>query len=218
MFGWSQDSSNPTGDAPPYTDNIPLDPRLDSEGLQSSLESADDVANGGIGDAKEDSLLGLLNAINCSAAQQTQSSSIRVEDSRYIECPEPHDYQHDPLERLDRGLDHPLVHDRHLSALPELRDPAPKVTDSTPFAGSVSKRKANSADNHQGDTARNEDMAATKRQRNTMAARKYRQKGRDRIAELEAALKNVEEERDQLRLKLVRKEAEVDALREMLDR
>ncbi|KAI8202061.1 hypothetical protein K4K54_012068 [Colletotrichum sp. SAR 10_86] len=146
MFGWSQDSSNPTGDAPPYTDNIPLDPRLDSEGLQSSLESADDVANGGIGDAKEDSLLGLLNAINCSAAQQTQSSSIRVEDSR------------------------------------------------------------------------NEDMAATKRQRNTMAARKYRQKGRDRIAELEAALKNVEEERDQLRLKLVRKEAEVDALREMLDR
>lgn len=61
-------------------------------------------------------------------------------------------------------------------------------------------------------------MAATKRQRNAMAARKYRQKGRDRIAELEAALKNVEEERDQLRLKLVRKEAEVDALREMLVR
>ncbi|KAI8292315.1 hypothetical protein K4K60_007915 [Colletotrichum sp. SAR11_57] len=217
MFGWSQDSSNPTGDAPPYTENIPLDPRLDSEGLQSSLESADDVANGGIGDTKEDSLLGLLNAINCSAAQQTQSSSIRVDDSRYIECPEPHDYQHDPLERLDK-VDHPLVHDHHLSALPELRDPAPKVTDSTTFSGSVSKRKANSVDNNQGDTASNEDMAATKRQRNTMAARKYRQKGRDRIAELEAALKNVEEERDQLRLKLVRKEAEVDALREMLDR
>ncbi|KAE9573474.1 hypothetical protein CGMCC3_g10353 [Colletotrichum fructicola] len=216
MFGWSQDSSNPTGDAPPYTENIPLDPRLDSEGLQSSLESADDVANGGIGDTKEDSLLGLLNAINCSAAQQTQSSSIRVDDSRYIECPEPHDYQHDPLERLDR-VDHPLVHDHHLLALPELRDPAPKVTDSTTFSGSVSKRKAN-VDNNQGDTASNEDMAATKRQRNTMAARKYRQKGRDRIAELEAALKNVEEERDQLRLKLVRKEAEVDALREMLDR
>ncbi|KAF4913649.1 hypothetical protein CGCF415_v002712 [Colletotrichum fructicola] len=217
MFGWSQDSSNPTGDAPPYTENIPLDPRLDSKGLQSSLESADDVANGGIGDTKEDSLLGLLNAINCSAAQQTQSSSIRVDDSRYIECPEPHDYQHDPLERLDK-VDHPLVHDHHLSALPELRDPAPKVTDSTTFSGSVSKRKANSVDNNQGDTASNEDMAATKRQRNTMAARKYRQKGRDRIAELEAALKNVEEERDQLRLKLVRKEAEVDALREMLDR
>ncbi|KAJ0358574.1 hypothetical protein COL26b_014482 [Colletotrichum chrysophilum] len=217
MFGWSQDSSNPTGDAPPYTENIPLDPRLDSEGLQSSLESANDVANGGIGDTKEDSLLGLLNAINCSAAQQTQSSCIRVDDSRYIECPEPHDYQHDPLEKLDR-VDHPLVHDHHLSALPELRDPAPKVTDSTTFSGSVSKRKANSVDNNQGDTASNEDMAATKRQRNTMAARKYRQKGRDRIAELEAALKNVEEERDQLRLKLVRKEAEVDALREMLDR
>ncbi|KAF4812164.1 hypothetical protein CGCSCA5_v009371 [Colletotrichum siamense] len=200
MFGWSQDSSNSTGDAPPYTDNIPLDPRLDPGDLQSSSE------------------LGLLNAINCSAAHQPQSPSIRVDDSRYIECPEPHDYQHDPLERLDRGVDHPLVHDHHLSVLPELRDPAPKVTDSTPTSGPASKRKANSADNHQGDTASNEDTAATKRQRNTMAARKYRQKGRDRIAELEAALKNVEEERDQLRLKLVRKEAEVDALREMLDR
>lgn len=72
MFGWSQDSSNSTGEAPPYTDNIPLDPRLDSEDLQSSLESADNAANGGIGDAKEDSHLGLLNAINCSAAEQTQ--------------------------------------------------------------------------------------------------------------------------------------------------
>lgn len=55
-----------------------------------------------------------------------------------------------------------------------------------------------------------------KRQRNTIAARRYRQKGRDRIAELEFALKSVEEERNQLKLQLARKEAEVDALREML--
>ncbi|KAK2731590.1 gaf domain nucleotide-binding protein [Colletotrichum kahawae] len=169
MFGWAQDSSNSTGEAPSYTDNIPLDPRLDSEDLQSSLEPADNATNGGIGDAKEDSLLGLLNAINCSAAQQTPSSSIRVDDARYIECPEPHDYQHDPLERSDGGSDHPLVHDHQLSVLPELRDPAPKVTNSSPFVGPASKRKANSAENNQGDTASNEDMAATKRQRNTMA-------------------------------------------------
>ncbi|KAF6808316.1 BZIP transcription factor JlbA/IDI-4 [Colletotrichum sojae] len=55
-----------------------------------------------------------------------------------------------------------------------------------------------------------------KRQRNTIAARRYRQKGRDRIAELEVSLKSVQEERDQLKLQLARKEAEVDALREML--
>lgn len=55
-----------------------------------------------------------------------------------------------------------------------------------------------------------------KRQRNTMAARKYRQKRLDRIAELEKALADITGDRDDLRLKLARKEAEVDALREML--
>nr|XP_036576585.1 L-amino acid oxidase [Colletotrichum truncatum]KAF6783360.1 L-amino acid oxidase [Colletotrichum truncatum] len=61
-----------------------------------------------------------------------------------------------------------------------------------------------------------DNIHAIKRQRNTIAARRYRQKGRDRITELEAALKEVTEERDQLRLQLARKEAEVDALRQLL--
>ncbi|KAH7129412.1 hypothetical protein B0J13DRAFT_627253 [Dactylonectria estremocensis] len=60
--------------------------------------------------------------------------------------------------------------------------------------------------------------ANLKRQRNTLAARKYRQKRLDRIAELELALADVTSDRDDLRLKLVRREAEVDALREMLGR
>jgi hypothetical protein len=55
-----------------------------------------------------------------------------------------------------------------------------------------------------------------KRQRNTLAARKYRQKRLDRIAELEQALADMTGDRDDLRLKLARREAEVDALREML--
>ncbi|KAI5460346.1 hypothetical protein BGZ63DRAFT_454644 [Mariannaea sp. PMI_226] len=55
-----------------------------------------------------------------------------------------------------------------------------------------------------------------KRQRNTMAARKYRQKRLDRVAELEKALADMTNDRDGLRLRLARKEAEVDALREML--
>lgn len=55
-----------------------------------------------------------------------------------------------------------------------------------------------------------------KRQRNTIAARKYRQKRLDRIQELEDALKAVTGERDELRLKLARQEAETAALREMM--
>lgn len=57
---------------------------------------------------------------------------------------------------------------------------------------------------------------ALKRQRNTMAARKYRQKRLDRISELEKALDERTDERDDLRLQLARREAEVAALREML--
>lgn len=55
-----------------------------------------------------------------------------------------------------------------------------------------------------------------KRQRNTIAARKYRQKRLDRIQELEDALKAMTGERDDLRLKLARQEAETAALREMM--
>ncbi|KAB8235329.1 uncharacterized protein BDW43DRAFT_269818 [Aspergillus alliaceus] len=59
-------------------------------------------------------------------------------------------------------------------------------------------------------------MTVSKRRRNTMASRRYRQKGRDRIAELECALRDMERERNELRLRLARKEAEVEALKELL--
>jgi hypothetical protein len=55
-----------------------------------------------------------------------------------------------------------------------------------------------------------------KRQRNTLAARKYRQKRLDRISDLEKALSDMTGERDDLKLQLARREAEVEALREML--
>ncbi|OAR05995.1 hypothetical protein LLEC1_04095 [Akanthomyces lecanii] len=57
-----------------------------------------------------------------------------------------------------------------------------------------------------------------KRQKNTMAARKYRQKRLDRISDLEHSLSDMTDQRDALKLQLARKEAEVDALREMLSR
>ena len=71
------------------------------------------------------------------------------------------------------------------------------------------KRKAD-------DTSAKDGDKVLKRQKNTMAARKYRQKRLDHIADLEKALGDMTEDRDELRLKLARREAEVDALREML--
>lgn len=55
-----------------------------------------------------------------------------------------------------------------------------------------------------------------RRQRNTLAARKYRQKRIDRISDLEEEVDKLKGERDELRIKLARQEAETMALREML--
>ena len=55
-----------------------------------------------------------------------------------------------------------------------------------------------------------------KRQRNTEAARRYRQRKDDKVTELEAALKVMTQERDELNLKLARAEAEVGVLRSMI--
>lgn len=55
-----------------------------------------------------------------------------------------------------------------------------------------------------------------KRERNTAAARRYRQKRLDRIKELEHELAKVAADRDDLRLKLARQEAETATLRDLL--
>ncbi|KAJ9644018.1 hypothetical protein H2199_003885 [Coniosporium tulheliwenetii] len=60
------------------------------------------------------------------------------------------------------------------------------------------------------------ETVARKRQRNTLAARKYRQKRLDRIMELEQALHDMTQQRDDLKLQLARQEAETKALREMM--
>lgn len=55
-----------------------------------------------------------------------------------------------------------------------------------------------------------------RRQRNTIAARKYRQKKVDRIDELESMLKEMTRERDDLRIRLARQEAETEALKSVM--
>jgi len=67
---------------------------------------------------------------------------------------------------------------------------------------------------HQGPEV--EEDRLLKRQRNNVAARKYRQKKVDRIKELEEEVDHVKQERDDLRIRLARQEAETAALREML--
>lgn len=59
-------------------------------------------------------------------------------------------------------------------------------------------------------------VTVLKRQRNNVAARKYRQKRIDRINELELELDEVKSERDDLKIRLARQEAEAAALRSML--
>ncbi|CZT50682.1 uncharacterized protein RSE6_11710 [Rhynchosporium secalis] len=52
-----------------------------------------------------------------------------------------------------------------------------------------------------------------KRTLNTLAARRYRQKRVDQVSSLETSLKDTQDERDALKLKVARLEAEVDILR-----
>jgi len=52
-----------------------------------------------------------------------------------------------------------------------------------------------------------------KRERNTQAARRYRQRRQDRLEELEEALAAMTKDRDELRLKLARSEAEAEILK-----
>lgn len=60
------------------------------------------------------------------------------------------------------------------------------------------------------------DAKAEKRMRNTLAARKYRQKRLDRITELEQALEAMTKDRDDLKMRLAREEAQNKILKEVL--
>lgn len=100
--------------------------------------------------------------------------------------------------------------------LPSLSTPAykPKASPASPDSGS--SRKRGRLPTPVEDLGEEDSEVVIKRQRNTMAARKYRQKRLDRISDLERSLSDMTQQRDDLKLKLARKEAQVEALREML--
>jgi hypothetical protein len=106
----------------------------------------------------------------------------------------------------------PLNHPAILLLTPE--------SGSTPSSTSSPSTQQHRRD-HQRSTSRSQEIPVSldrieKRQRNNLAARKYRQKRIDRIEELEAALSSVTKERDELRIKAARSEAEIQLLKDML--
>lgn len=92
--------------------------------------------------------------------------------------------------------------------------PTPQDAPPPPQSSLSEQRSSNSATKRPSPPV--DEITANKRQRNNEAARKYRQKRIDRISELETELTGVKQERDDLRIRLARQEAEAAALRSML--
>ncbi|KAK1727127.1 hypothetical protein CaCOL14_006995 [Colletotrichum acutatum] len=212
MFGW-QGITTDSGDGSQLPDyQIPLDPQLESEELpQTSSQNESIAALEALDTGREDVFLGLLGSI---------------EPSR---SPGPHDYRpsqtashRSPRQNIPITSDNPesifssTIPSRSTTSDLLPTQPPARTTQRRDHFASGAKRKANGSPTTDLDSIDEDNANAIKRQRNTVAARRYRQKGRDRIAELESALKGVEEERDKLKLQLARKEAEVDALREIM--
>ncbi|TLD14689.1 hypothetical protein PspLS_10992 [Pyricularia sp. CBS 133598] len=94
------------------------------------------------------------------------------------------------------------------SASPAASNQITKATNSSPLSQGLPSPEENSQ--------QESESVVRKRERNTAAARRYRQKRLDRIKELEDELAKVTADRDGLRLKLARQEAETATLRDLL--
>ncbi len=82
----------------------------------------------------------------------------------------------------------------------------------TPISASSSRSPANRISS----PSDNNSTRIKKRTLNTLAARRYRQKRVDQMAGLEITLKETETERDELKIKVARLEAEVEVLRRLV--
>ncbi|KAK1516688.1 BZIP transcription factor JlbA/IDI-4 [Colletotrichum paranaense] len=209
MFGW-QGITTDSGDGsqlPNY--QISLDPQLEADELHRASSQDDSIAAlGALHTGREDVFLGMLASIEPSQSsgphdcRPSQRATHRSPQESILDNPESIFSSTFPSRSTTSDL------------LPT--QPSAPATQRRDHSASGTKRKANGSPTTDLDSIDEDNANAIRRQRNTVAARKYRQKGRDRITELESALKVVEEERDKLKLQLARKEAEVDALREMM--
>lgn len=121
----------------------------------------------------------------------------------------------------------PHSHHSHSNPSPAIHTPAihhDNSASTSPSHSSHSEHNSSSsgtktkrgAANISGEEEEEDEETSVKRQRNTQAARRYRQRRLDRLADLEKKLADMTSERDDLRVKLARREAEVGALREVL--
>jgi len=92
------------------------------------------------------------------------------------------------------------------------------VRTTVPSGAPPSHRPSPNSDGRDSEIATPHADKVLRRQRNTIAARKYRQKKVDRIDELENLLKEMTRERDDLRIRLARQEAETEALKSIMER
>ena len=86
------------------------------------------------------------------------------------------------------------------------------------FASSRATASTSSLSPHHSPSQDDPTVTTKKRKLNTQAAQRYRKRKVDRVADLEAALKAMTDERDEFKLKLARAEAEVDVLRRISGR
>jgi len=94
--------------------------------------------------------------------------------------------------------------------------PAPSST--TPPSSTTSSNSPKDASTPNSNPSHTNPDKVKKRTLNTIAARRYRQKKVDQVVGLEAALQESEKEKDELRLRVARLEAEVDILRGLVGR
>ena len=114
---------------------------------------------------------------------------------------------------------HSHSHRQQPHLYPGLTLPSPPSPSNKPKRGRPpgpsKKKRAHSPAAGEADLTDSEDILV-KRQRNNIAAKKYRQKKIDRIQELEEEVDQIKREREELRLMLAKRDAEVGMLREML--
>jgi hypothetical protein len=81
---------------------------------------------------------------------------------------------------------------------------------------SPSSQKSSPPSSTHGSSSNTNPSKVKKRTLNTLAARRYRQRRVDQVTGLETTLKETETERDELKLKVARLEAEVEVLRSLV--
>lgn len=120
---------------------------------------------------------------------------------------------HDPLFTHSHTNSHTSNHSQTSQPSTSSSTSPSTSTSTTPSSVPAPKTSAGSRKRRREDE---DSDAALKRHRNTLAARKYRQKRLDRIKELEDALEEMTKDRDELRIRLARQEAETEALKSMM--